>query len=182
MVSCPPLRVLQVVFLVTDFWRDMNVAREEAEGKAFVDAVAATPSVKKFVFSALEDVTKATGGKLTKVAHFDGKGHIEEYIRSKGLPAVFVLVAAYMENWIGFFPPRKDEQGNYAVTLPDMGDAPYNQVSVAEMGGFVAAILKHWDEYVGKDVPLVSDLRPMREVRASAQEKDGDPRSRLCAA
>jgi uncharacterized protein YbjT (DUF2867 family) len=174
--------LLQVVFLVTDFWRDMNVAREEAEGKAFVDAVAATPSVKKFVFSALEDVTKATGGKLTKVAHFDGKGHIEEYIRSKGLPAVFVLVAAYMENWIGFFPPRKDEQGNYAVTLPDMGDAPYNQVSVAEMGGFVAAILKHWDEYVGKDVPLVSDLRPMREVRASAQETDGDLCSRLCAA
>ena len=84
--------------------------------------------MKKLVFSALEDVTKATNGRLTRVAHFDGKGHLEAYIKEQGIPAVFVLLAAYMQNWLGFFKPKKDEAGEWAITLPDMGDSPYNQV------------------------------------------------------
>ena len=28
----------------------------------------------------------------------------------------------------------------------------------------VAGIFEHWDAYVGKDVPVVGDLRPMRET------------------
>jgi uncharacterized protein YbjT (DUF2867 family) len=160
----------EFVFLVTQFWETFNKAKEAAEGKAFVDAVAAAPSVKYFVASTLENVTRLSGGKITKVAHFDGKGEIEDYILlEKKLPnAVCVRLSSYFENMLGFFTPKPTAPGadTYTLTLPDMGSTPFGQVSVAETGFFVRGILDKFDEHKGKAVPLCSDLRPLADVCA----------------
>lgn len=87
------LKDAKVVFLVTQFWESLSKEKELEDAKPFIDAVAASGA--KLVFSALENVTKLSGGKFTKVAHFDGKGLIADYIRSKGVPAVFVALAMY---------------------------------------------------------------------------------------
>lgn len=151
------LKGAEFAFLVTQFWEALDAGKEEREGKTFVDAVAAA-GVKHFVFSALENVTEVTNGRLTKVAHFDGKGKIMAYIKSKGIPAVFVLLACYMENLTSFFVPRPGPDGVLALTLPDMGGKLFNHVSVAETGKVVRAIDDQWEKYVGKEIPVVSEL------------------------
>lgn len=150
------LKGVDSVFLVTQFWEHFDKDREVAEAKPFIDAVAAA-GVKHFVFSTLEHVSKVTGGRITKVKHFDGKGEITEYIQSKGIPCVFVYLAAYFENFLGFFKPNPAGDGTFALTLPDMGEKTCNFVSPADLGPAVANIFKHWDAYVGKHIPIVSE-------------------------
>jgi uncharacterized protein YbjT (DUF2867 family) len=157
----------EAVFLVTQFWEHFDMEREFKEGAAFIDELAATPSVKKFVFSTLEDVTAVTGGAITSVHHFDGKGRLTAYVKAKGVPAVFVHMAAYLENWVGNLKPRPGADGTLVVTLPDMSGKPYNVVSVAETGKFVRPIFDNYESYVGKTIPLVSDLSPLEDQLAA---------------
>jgi uncharacterized protein YbjT (DUF2867 family) len=163
----------EVVFLVTQFWEHFDMEREFREGKVFIDELAATPSVKKFVFSTLEDVAAATGGKITGVHHFDGKGKLTAYVKERGIRAVFIHMAAYMENPLGFFVPRPDAEGALLLTLPDMGGKPYNHVSVNDTGAVVAALLAHYDEYVGKIVPVVAELATMEDICATISRHIG---------
>jgi uncharacterized protein YbjT (DUF2867 family) len=157
------LKGAEAVFLVTQFWETFDKDREVAEGKTFVDEVAAA-GVKKFVFSALENVSRVTGGKITSVAHFDGKGQLLEYIREKHIPCAAILMAAYFENFLGFFVPRPNEDGTLTLTLPDMHGRPFNGVSVAETGLFVRGIFDRFDEFVGKETPLCTDDSTLEQV------------------
>lgn len=145
------------VFLVTQFWEALDKEKEYNEGKVFLDAVKAS-NVKRLVFSTLEDVTAVTEGKITGVHHFDGKGKLMAYAKSLNLPAVYVKLACYFENMMSFFVPRPNAEGKLAVTLPDMQGKPFNNVSVAETGMYVKAIDADWDKWVGKEIPLCSEL------------------------
>lgn len=57
---------------VTDFWSSLSLDKEVADGKRIVDAVKKS-NVGLFLWSALENVTKVSGGKITGVEHFDSK-------------------------------------------------------------------------------------------------------------
>jgi len=172
----------QVVFLVTQFWESFSAEAEFNEGKAFIDAVhaasqaavAAGKAPIKLVFSTLENVTRVTEGRITRVAHFDGKGRIAEYAKTlPGLSMVCTMLAAYLENFLTFFTPRPGPDGTLAITLPDMGGKPCNFVSVEETGHFVAAILRNWSTYEGRDIPLVSELAPTGDVIAAISDEVG---------
>ncbi|KAM6524454.1 hypothetical protein FSOLCH5_005056 [Fusarium solani] len=102
------------VFIMTNFWEHMDGQREMAEGKAMVEA-AKNIGVKLLLISSEENATKVSGGKLTKVYHFDSKALISDHARSIGVPFVDIYAGGYMNNFTTFCRPRPAGDGSYVV-------------------------------------------------------------------
>lgn len=110
------------IFAVTDFWAAFfdpesraSAAKkgvtinehahdvEVAQGKKIADAAAGIGTLERFVYSALSDVRKWSGGKYRWVWHFESKAKVVEYVRGK-LPGLAekmstVQVGFYATNW-----------------------------------------------------------------------------------
>jgi uncharacterized protein YbjT (DUF2867 family) len=111
------------------------------------------------VLSALPSADELSKGEL-EVPHFELKAKIEEYSRSKRIPATYLHVAFYFENFLSYFPPTKMEDGSFGFGFPQ-GDTPLATVSVGDLGGIVNTIFNNPQEYIGKLIGAVSeDLRP----------------------
>ena len=143
------------VFGVTNFWEHFD--KEETQGRNLVDAVKGA-NVQHFVFSTLPPVAKATGGAL-KSPHFDLKAGHEDYARSLGIPATFVHVPFYYENFLYFFPPRPAGDGTFQFGFPQ-GDTPLAAISVQDVGPLVAPMFEQPEQYIGKVVKLAGDELP----------------------
>jgi uncharacterized protein YbjT (DUF2867 family) len=150
------------VFGVTNFWEHFGGEREQ--GRNLVDAVAEA-GVGHFVFSTLPPALKISGGEL-EVPHFDIKAELEEYARLRVPGATSVHVAFYYENFLGFFLPRKGEDGVYSFGFPQ-GDTPLAAVSVEDVGGVVAALFERPDEFKGRTVGVVGDDLPPGDYAAA---------------
>jgi uncharacterized protein YbjT (DUF2867 family) len=151
----PALADCYGVFGVTNFWEHFE--GEYEHGKNLVEAVA-TAGIQHFVFSTLPHVKAITGG-LLDVPHFDIKGRLEEMTVALGIPATFVHVAFYYENFIHFLPPRRQGDGSFAFGFPQ-GDTRLAAVSVEDVGGVVATIFERRAEFLGRTVGVVGDDRP----------------------
>jgi uncharacterized protein YbjT (DUF2867 family) len=143
------------VFGVTNFWEHFD--REEAHGTNMIKEVAAA-GVRHFVFSTLPPIAAATGGKL-RSPHFDIKAEHELYTRVTGVPATFIHVPFYYENFLAFFPPRPAGDGSYQFGFPQ-GDTPLAAMSVEDVGPIVVRIFDNPDQYLGQVVKLAGDEIP----------------------
>jgi hypothetical protein len=86
-----------------------------SEGKLLIDAAKAA-GVKGIIWSGLVPVKKISGGKYTKVEHFDGKAQVTEYGRASGVPFVDVQAGMYASNLLGNFPLLvKEPDGTFAL-------------------------------------------------------------------
>ena len=146
------------VFGVTNFWEHFD--QEYAQGKNLIDAVAEA-GIEHFVFSSLPDAHKLSNGTL-EVPHFQMKAKLEQYARDLGLPATFVHVAFYFENFLYFLPSRQSEEGVYTFGFPQ-GDTPLAGVASEDIGGVVAEIFKRPAEFMGKTIGIVGDDIPPSE-------------------
>jgi uncharacterized protein YbjT (DUF2867 family) len=151
------LKGVSIVFGVTNFWE--HFAKEYQQGKNLVDAVAGA-NVEHFVFSTLPHVKAITHGELD-VPHFDIKGQLEEYARSLKLKATFVHVAFYFENFLFFFPPKKQDDGTFSIGFPQ-GDTPLEGIGIEDLGGIIVPIFDTPDEFIGKVVVAIGDFLPAR--------------------
>jgi uncharacterized protein YbjT (DUF2867 family) len=156
------------VFGVTNYWE--HYGREYPQGKNLVDAVAAS-GIEHFVLSTLPNVKKVTRGALD-VPHFDAKARLEEYSRGLGLPATYVHVAFYCENFLTFFPPRRLEDGSFVFAFPQ-GDTPLAVVAVEDIGGVVAALFDRAREYQDRTVGIVGDDQPCDTYAATMSRITG---------
>jgi uncharacterized protein YbjT (DUF2867 family) len=143
------------VFGVTNFWEHFD--KEGPQGRNLVKAVS-DAQVEHFVFSTLPPIEKATGGAL-RSPHFDLKAEHEEYARSLGIPATFVHVPFYYENFLYFFPPRPAGNDAFAFGFPQ-GDTPLAAMSVEDVGLIVARVFEDPGAYIGKTVKLAGDELP----------------------
>ncbi|XP_063285088.1 nmrA-like family domain-containing protein 1 [Pelobates fuscus] len=158
-------------FVVTNFWEHFSKDKEIAQGKLIAD-ISKSLGLKHVVFSGLEDVKKQTGGKL-EVLHFDGKGEVEVYFRSIGVPMTSVRLPSYYENLLTFFRPKKSDDGKtYTLSIP-MGDVLFDGMSVADLGHVVASILKSPSEYAGKDIGLSTDKLTVEQYAAILSKATG---------
>ncbi|HKQ16430.1 MAG TPA: NmrA/HSCARG family protein [Steroidobacteraceae bacterium] len=139
-------------FCVTNYWEHFE--REFEHGRNFVDGLAAS-GIQHAVISTLPHVKLLSGGRLG-VPHFDTKGRIEEYARSAGVPATYVHVAFYYENFLSYFPPRRQSDGTYVFGFPQ-GSTPLAGVAAEDVGGVVAAIFAESFWYRDKVVGVVGD-------------------------
>ncbi len=149
------LQGCHAAFGVTNFWE--HFADEERQGRNLIDALAAA-NLRHVVLSTLPSPKVITRGRL-EVPHFDIKARLETYARGLKLPATFVHVAFYYENFLGFFPPRKEEGGAYAFGFPQ-GDTPLAAVAAEDIGGVVATLFAWPDDFVGRTVGVVGDDQP----------------------
>lgn len=97
----------------------MSAEIEELQGRAVTDAAKAA-GVHHIVFSALLNVSEASGGRLTHIVHFDSKAHISQYMRDSGVPCSFVWPGAFMDDFIQYI--RKSGDDEYVLALPINGD------------------------------------------------------------
>ena len=146
------LRGCDGAFGVTNYWE--TVEREYDHGRNFVDALRAT-GIQHAVISTLPHAKMLSGGRLA-VPHLDTKGHIEEYARGSNLPATYVHVAFYYENFLKHFPPRRQANGTYVFGFPQ-GTTPLAAVAAEDVGGVVAAIFAESFWYRDKVVGIVGD-------------------------
>ncbi|XP_057621950.1 nmrA-like family domain-containing protein 1 isoform X2 [Chionomys nivalis] len=147
-------------FVVTNFWDHLSKEKEVCQGKLVAD-IAKRLGLKHVVYSGLENVDRLSGGKL-KVLHFDGKGEVEEYFWSIGVPMTSVRLAAYFENFLTMWKPVKSPDGYYTLALP-MGDVPMDGISVADVGAVVSSIFASPEEFVGKAVGLSAEALTIQQ-------------------
>jgi uncharacterized protein YbjT (DUF2867 family) len=146
------LRDCDGAFGVTNYWEHFE--REYEHGRNLIDALNAT-GIQHAVISTLPHVKLLSGGRLA-VPHFDTKGHIEEYARGTSLPATYIHVAFYYENFLQHFPPRRQPNGTYVFGFPQ-GTTPLATVAAEDVGGVVAAIFAESFWYRDKVVGIVGD-------------------------
>ena len=150
------------VFGVTNFWEHFE--EEYQQGKNLTDAVKQS-SIKHFVFSTLPDYYKLSGQTLG-VPHCDLKASLETYTKSLGIPATFIHVAFYYENFLSFFPPTADDNVEYYFGFAQ-GDTKLAMASVEDTGGVVASVFDHREVYTGRTVGVVGEDRTCTEYAAA---------------
>jgi Predicted nucleoside-diphosphate-sugar epimerases len=146
------LRGCDGAFGVTDYWEHFE--REFDHGRNLVEALLAC-GIQHAVISTLPHARQLTGGRLS-VPHLDTKGRIEEYARGAQLPATYVHVAFYYENFLAHFPPRRQLDGTYVFGFPQ-GSTSLAAVAAEDIGGVVAAIFAESFWYRDKVVGIVGD-------------------------
>ncbi len=156
------------VFGVTNYWQAFD--REVPQGKNLADAVALS-GIEHFIFSSLPSAAKLTHGQLD-VPHIETKAKIEEYSRGLGLPATYVHVAFYYENFLTYFPPRRIEDGSYVFAFPQ-GDAPLATVAVEDLGGVVTALFDRGPQDQGRVLAVAADEQPCQEYAATMSRITG---------
>ncbi|MFT3705355.1 MAG: NmrA/HSCARG family protein [Agriterribacter sp.] len=149
------------VFGLTNFWE--HYEEEALHGKNLVKAVHAS-GIPHFVFSSLPGYHTLSGGKFP-VPHCDIKASLENFIKRLGLPATFIHIAFYYENFLSFFPPQPDGNGGYYFGFPQ-GDTKLAMVSAEDLGKIVAKIFDHPLEYLGRTVGVVGENRTCTEYAA----------------
>jgi len=157
------------VFGVTSYWEHFELEYEL--GVNLIDAALAT-GIGHLVLSSLPPIGRLTAGRLA-AAHFDQKAEIEEYARSLRLPATYVHVAPYFENFLGLFAPRRGAAG-WELRLPH-GDALLPGVSVADVGGVVATVFERRTEFLERTLGVVADERPVAAYAAAIEAATGRP-------
>ncbi|KAI0708016.1 NAD(P)-binding protein [Earliella scabrosa] len=89
------------VFGVTNFYDSKikdDPGSEEQQGKNLVDA-ALENAIECFVWSTLPSSKQISGGRLVSRI-YEGKYHVDDYIREKNLPAIFLYTGNFYENMI----------------------------------------------------------------------------------
>ncbi|KAI1147402.1 NmrA-like family-domain-containing protein [Nemania diffusa] len=135
------------VFAVTNYWEKLDMELEEQQGRNIADA-AKEVGVKHLIWSSLLDITKLTNGKLSRIHHFDSKAHVEEYVRSLGIPATFFMPGFYMANVPGGMMSKRGE--NWVFSLPIAPSSPIPLYDTNDTGKYVKAIVENKDALLGK--------------------------------
>ncbi|KAJ6476367.1 NAD(P)-binding protein [Mycena sanguinolenta] len=118
-------------FLCTNFLEHLDGERESSEGKMLIDAAKAA-GVQGVIWSGLASVKKISGGKYSRVAHFDYKAQVSDYGRASGVPFVEVQAGFYATNLLGNVPPwlTKTLDGTHVLAWPVR---PNTIISVIDM-------------------------------------------------
>jgi len=149
------------VFGLTNFWE--HYEKEFQQGKNLIDAVKDS-GISHFVYSGLPPYLELSVGQFP-VPHCDIKAALENYARSLDLPASFVHIAFYYENFFSFFPPQRREDGYYYFGFPQ-GDTRLAMASVEDIGPIVAQVFACPEIYLHRTVGVVGEDRTCKEYAA----------------
>lgn len=137
------VRLSHTVFLVTTPWGEGGADVELTHGTNVADA-AKEAGVEHIIYSSLLNVTETSGGRLTHVPHFDMKQKVEQYIRSSGVSATFVLPGYFMSNFAAYGMIRKGDDGIYNLAYPVTNNAKFPLIDIPEDLGKLSFPLYTW--------------------------------------
>jgi len=155
------------IFVVTNFWEDMNPKTEIKHGIILADVIKET-SIKHCVWSCLEDTRKILGDDVEKIGefkipHFDAKAVISKYMKKLDLPVTYVYTSFYWENFLDIMKPVKNNDDEYLINIP-MGDIELAGVSVEDIGKTVSYIFYTGEETIGRDVGIVGEYVKVEDM------------------
>lgn len=147
--------------------------QELTQGKGIVDA-AVTEGVQYIIFSTLPHVTRISGGKYTKVAAFDAKAEIEDYIRTQSIKSAFFSPASFMQNFQHIMAPQPTGSGTFSLARHVSPDTQLPLIDTAgDTGKYVGAILAEPDKYEGKVFCSASAVYTMTEIADTMTKVSG---------
>lgn len=141
------------VFSVQDFWEHGQQA-EIVQGINFANA-ARRAGVNHFIYSSVASANQNTG-----IPHFDSKYTIEEYIKTLQLPYTIFRPVAFMENWE--YVRADIEQG--IIYGPQSANTQHQQISVRDIGRFVAEAFDNPADWLGKSIDIAGDQYNKQEI------------------
>jgi uncharacterized protein YbjT (DUF2867 family) len=153
-------------------WTLSGVEDEARQGK-LVAEVAKQAGVEHLV-----NISAGTGQADTDIPHFDSKLEVEATMRTLGLPFTIIRPGPVMELMTDqqFFPPV----AIWGVAPKIMGwDTPKPWVTVEDIGIAAANAFDHPEQWIGKDVHLIGDVKSLGECRQAMRASLGKNPFRL---
>ena len=148
---------------------------EYNQAKTIAD-VAVESGVQYIIFSTLPNVTEITGGRYTKVIHFDAKAKAEQYIRGLPIKSAFFAPGAFMENFAGlpFYAPKKASDDTWVLSLINSPELRLPFIwATKDTGNFIGAILAEPDKFEGQTFCASSSIYTLSEVAAIMSKATG---------
>ena len=148
------------VFLVTDFWSNLNSTNETKQGINVIDS-AIKRKVAHVVFSGLENVSSLIGKPCE---HFDNKEKIEQYgiKHSNAINFTSIRLPAYYQVLTSMLL-KKVKPNEYILTLP-MGDKPMYCMNVDDLGDCVKTIFNFPNDFKSKIIGVAGDHLKSAEI------------------
>src|ERR1700746_2029968 len=128
---------------------EQGAEKETAQGITITDAAKAV-KVAHFIYSSVASANRATG-----ISHFDGKYSVEKHVQASGVPCTVVAPVFFMENLLQPWMLSSLRQGNLAMAWP--ASRSLQQISVVDIGAFVAAVIERGDTVVGRRFDIAGD-------------------------
>jgi len=146
---------------------ETSTEEETKQGIAIAD-VAKKAGVGHFIFGSVADADSNTG-----IPHFDSKYEVEKHIVSLGIPYTISAPAFFMDNHLSpfFLPALKEGK----IKLAMRADKLLQQVSVKNIGAFVATLVERREKVFGKRIDIAGDEVTGEEAAAilsKASSKD----------
>jgi len=129
---------------------------EIEQGKAMVNTAQAS-GIGHFIFNSVGDADLNTG-----IPHFDSKYEVEKHLLSHKLPYTIVGPSYFMENLFFPFNIESLKEGSLKMAMP--GDRILQQISVEDIGRFVAMVVNEREEMYGRRINISGDELSGNEV------------------
>ena len=137
---------------------EQGAEKEIAQGMTITDAAKAA-GVAHFIDSSVASANRATG-----ISHFDGKYAVEKHLQASGVPYTIVAPVFFMENLLEPWMLSGLRQGKLAMALP--ASRSLQQITVADIGEFVAAVIERSDTVFGRRFDIAGDELTGEEAAA----------------
>ena len=150
-------RVADAVYAMSTPY-EQGAEKETGQGVTITDAAKAA-GVAHFVYSSVASANRATG-----ISHFDGKYAVEKHLLASGVPYTIVAPVFFMENLLQPWTLPSLRQGKLAMALP--ANRSLQQIAVADIGAFVAAVIERGDPVFGRRFDIAGDELTGKEAAA----------------
>lgn len=138
--------------------------------------VAVEKGAEYIIFSTLPPAREISGGKYTKIDHFEAKAKAEQYIRGLSIKSAFCSLGVFMQNFqsIPFLAPQQAPDGTWVMARHNSPKAQMPMIDVVgDTGKFVGAILAEPNKYEGKTFCAATALYSLEEVVAIMSKATG---------
>jgi uncharacterized protein YbjT (DUF2867 family) len=112
-----------------------------------------------FIYSSVASANRGTG-----ISHFDGKYAVEKHLQASGVPYTVVAPVFFMENLLQPWMLSSLRQGKLSMALP--ASRSLQQITVADIGAFVAAVIERSDTVFGRRFDIAGDELTGEEAAA----------------
>jgi uncharacterized protein YbjT (DUF2867 family) len=144
---------------------EQGAEKETAQGMTLTDAAKAA-GVAHLIYSSVASANRATG-----IPHFDSKYEVEKHIQASGVPCTIVAPVYFMENLLQPWILSGLRQGKLAMALP--ARRSLQQIAVADIGAFVAAVIERGDTVFGRRFDIAGDELTGEEAAAILSKVTG---------
>ena len=122
---------------------------ETQQGISIVDAVKKA-NVGHLIFGSVANADRETG-----IPHFDSKYKVEKHIASLNIPYTISAPVFFMDNYLTPWWLPSLKEGKLKIAMPD--DRSLQQISVRNIGAFVAVLVERREKVFGKRFDIAGD-------------------------